>query len=89
MLVWIGFALSIILLLFVARRDLALGMAVATLVLAFFTLPMHAFGQALLTTISDPSVLLLALIVGLIPMIGGTMEASGAVSYTHLTLPTN
>jgi len=79
MLVWIGFALSIILLLVVARRDLALGMAVATLVLAFFTLPMHAFGQALLTTISDPSVLLLALIVGLIPMIGGTMEASGAM----------
>ena len=77
MLVWIGFALSVALLLVVSRRNLAFGMTVATVVLAFFTLPMHTFGQALLDTISDPSVLLLALIVGLIPLIGGTMEASG------------
>ncbi|MBU0595997.1 DUF401 family protein, partial [Candidatus Bipolaricaulota bacterium] len=60
-----------------SRRNLALGMAVATGVLAFFTLPMHVFGQAIESTITDPSVLLLALIVGLIPLIGGTMEASG------------
>jgi len=77
MLVWIGFALSVVLLLLISRKNLALGMAVATGVLAFFTLPLHGLGQALLATISDPSVLLLALIVGLIPLIGGTMEASG------------
>jgi len=77
MLVWIGFAVSVVLLLVVSRRSLALGMTVAAVVLAFFTLPMHTFGQAMLDTISDPSVLLLALVVGLIPLIGGTMEASG------------
>jgi len=77
MLVWIGFAVSVVLLLVVSRRTLALGMTVAAVVLAFFTLPMHTFGQAMLDTISDPSVLLLALVVGLIPLIGGTMEASG------------
>ncbi|MFC2099875.1 DUF401 family protein, partial [Candidatus Bipolaricaulota bacterium] len=77
MLTWIGFALSVSLLLVVSRRNLALGMTVAAGVLAFFTLPMHAFGQALENTMTDPSVLLLALIVGLIPLIGGTMEASG------------
>jgi len=77
MLVWIGFALSIVLLLAVSRRNLALGMAIAAAVLAAFTLTPSAFGGALWRTISDPSVLLLALIVGVIPLIGGAMETSG------------
>jgi integral membrane protein (TIGR00529 family) len=74
---WIGFSLSIVLLLFVSRRNLALGMAVAAVVLAGFTLTPASFGDALWRTTSDPSVLLLALIVGLIPLIGGAMETSG------------
>jgi integral membrane protein (TIGR00529 family) len=74
---WIGFSLSIVLLLFVSRRNLALGMAIAATVLAAFTLTPASFGEALWVTISDPSVLLLALIVGLIPLIGGAMETSG------------
>ncbi len=77
MLVWLGFALSIVLLLAVSRRNLALGMAIASVVLAAFTLTPAAFGDALWRTISDPSVLLLALVVGLIPLIGGAMETSG------------
>lgn len=77
MLTWIGFSLSIILLLFIARRNLALGMAVAAAVLAAFTLSPASFGAALWRTISDPSVLLLALVVGVIPLIGGAMEVSG------------
>lgn len=74
---WIGFSLSVVLLLFVSRRNLALGMAIAAAVLAAFTLTPASFGEALWRTISDPSVLLLALIVGLIPLIGGAMETSG------------
>ena len=77
MLLWIGFSLSVVLLLFVSRRNLALGMAVAAAVLAGFTLTPASFGAALWQTISDPSVLLLALVVGLIPLIGGAMETSG------------
>jgi len=77
MLVWIGFALSVVLLLFVSRRNLAIGMAIAAVVLAAFTLTPVAFGEALLRTISDPSVLLLALVVGTIPLIGGLLERSG------------
>jgi len=77
MLAWIGFSLSVVLLLFVSRRNLALGMAIAAAILAAFTLTPESFGDALWRTISDPSVLLLALIVGLIPMIGGAMETSG------------
>jgi len=52
-------------------------MAVSAAVLAAFTLSPAAFGDALWRTISDPSVLLLALIVGVIPLIGGAMEISG------------
>jgi integral membrane protein (TIGR00529 family) len=75
--VWIGFSLSVVLLLFISRRNLALGMASAAVALAAFTLTPTLFGEALWRTISDPSVLLLALIVGLIPLVGGVMETSG------------
>ena len=77
MFLWIGFSLAIVLLLVVSRRDLALGMGIATIVLAIFTHSFGSFGTALWETISDPSVLLLALVVGIIPLIGGVMEASG------------
>ena len=77
---WIGFSLSVVLLLFVSRRNLALGMAIAAVVLAAFTLTPGSFGQALWRTISDPSVLLLAFIVGIIPLIGGAMETSGEMA---------
>ncbi len=77
MLIWIGFALSIGLLLIVSRKNLALGMAIAAVVLALFTLSPDGFGRALLAVASDPSVWLLALVVGTIPMIGGLLERSG------------
>jgi len=77
MLLWVGFALSVTLLLLVSRRSLALGMAAATVVLGAFTLSPAGFGSALLRTITDPSVLLLALVVGTIPIIGGLLESAG------------
>lgn len=77
MLLWIGFSLAIVLLLVVSRRDLALGMGIAAIVLGIFTHSFGSFGAALLETISDPSVLLLAMVVGIIPLIGGVMETSG------------
>jgi integral membrane protein (TIGR00529 family) len=79
MLLWVGFSLAIVLLLVVSRRDLALGMGIAAIVLAIFTHSFASFGNALWGTISDPSVLLLALVVGIIPLIGGVMEASGEI----------
>ncbi len=77
MLTWIGFSLTLISLLYLSRRSLALGMAVAAIILAVFTLSPNQTASALLTTFTDPSVLLLAFIVGLIPMIGGALEKSG------------
>jgi integral membrane protein (TIGR00529 family) len=77
MITWLGFSLAILLLLYLSRRNLALGMAAAAFVLATFTLSFSQMGEALLTTFGDPSVLLLAFVVGTIPMIGGSLEVSG------------
>ena len=77
MLIWFGFSLAVLSLLYLSRRSLALGMAVAAVVLAAFTLSLPEMGSALVATFGDPSVLLLALVVGLIPMIGGSLEVSG------------
>jgi len=77
MLTWVGFALSMGLLLLISRRSLVIGMAVAAVVLAAFTLTPAGFGRALLAVGSDPSVWLLALVVSVIPMIGGMMEHYG------------
>ena len=81
--VWVGFVLSIILLLVVARKDLALGMFLAALLLGIFT-PSTTFigriihlGRTIYSTFTDPSILLLALVVGFIPLIGGALEVSG------------
>ena len=74
---WIGFAVSLVLLLVLSRRNLALGMFVAAAVLALFSLSAAKIGDALLTTATDPSVWLLAWVVALIPMIGGVLEESG------------
>jgi len=74
---WIGFSCSMVILLLVARRSLSLAMALAAAILAAFTLSPSGMGGALRQTFLDPSVLLLALIVAMIPLIGGVMESSG------------
>ncbi|MBN1859796.1 DUF401 family protein [Candidatus Bipolaricaulota bacterium] len=74
---WIGFAISIVLLLVLSRRNLALGMFVAAVVLAAFSLSGRQIVSALASTAADPSVWLLAWVVALIPMIGGVLEESG------------
>jgi hypothetical protein len=74
---WTGFLLSLVVLLFLARRSLVLGMGVAAAILAAYTLTPREMVSVLRLTLADPSVLLLALVVGLIPMIGGALEVSG------------
>lgn len=81
--VWIGFVLSIVLLLVIARKDLALAMLVASLLLGLFTFSPTLLGRIIHLsemiglTLTDPSVVLLALVVGVIPLIGGALEVSG------------
>ena len=80
MLTWIGFALAIGLLLVISRRSIALGMAVAAVILALFTLTLNEMGQALHAVGRDPAVWLLALVVSAIPIIGGLMERYGEMT---------
>lgn len=74
---WIGFLLSLFLLLVISRRSLWAGLVIAAFTLGIFTLPVHRIWQEVYVTLTDPSILLLSLGVGLIPMIGGSMELSG------------
>jgi len=77
MLIWIGFSLSIISLLYISRRSLWLAMTSAAAVLALFTLSTDEMLTVLSRTFADPSVLLIAFVVGIIPLIGGSLEESG------------
>ncbi len=77
MLSWLGFIISLIVILVVARRSLPLALFCGALVLGFFTLPLISIIDNILYTLTDLSIILLALAMGVIPMIGGTMKQSG------------
>ena len=63
-LVWLGFIASIAVLLVVSRWKLWVSMVAAALVLAAFTLSVGATADSLYATLTDPGVILLALVVG-------------------------
>jgi len=69
-----------VLLVVLSRWGLALGLAVAALVLGAFSLSLAELEAALWKTVSDPSVLLLSGVVFLIPVLGGVMQASGQMA---------
>ena len=76
--IWFGFFLSIAYLMVVARKSMWLGLALGALILGFFSIP--AFSdilQAVIDTLTDPSILFLALGVAIIPIIGGALEMGG------------
>ena len=77
MLIWMGFSLSIVALLYISRRSLWLAMSAAAVALALFTLSPGQMSIVLVRTFADPSVLLIAFVVGIIPLIGGALEESG------------
>ncbi len=74
--IWLGFLFSLTLLIFIARKNIWLGLMVGAFVLGLFNLPFKNIAHVIFETLGDPSILLLALSVGLIPLIGGIMEGS-------------
>ncbi len=74
---WLGFVISLSILMIMARRNLWLGFIFSALSLGLFTLTGGEIAGQIANTLTDTSVLLLALAVGVIPMIGGAMEMSG------------
>lgn len=75
--IWVGFVLAVLALMILSRRDLALALCAAALLLGVFIFDPGRFWNAVYRTFADPSILLLALVVGIIPIIGGVLEQSG------------
>ncbi|MFB6290572.1 MAG: DUF401 family protein [Candidatus Bipolaricaulia bacterium] len=77
MITWLALGTSLLLLLIISQRNLVLGMFGAATVLGLSTLSLTGFFGQVWATFSDPSVLALAGLVGIIAMIGGVLEESG------------
>lgn len=75
--IWLGFFFSLGLLLFIARKNVWLGLVISSYVLGLFSLSFEQLWEQSILTVTEPSIVLLAIAVGLIPMIGGVMEQGG------------
>ncbi len=76
-LVWVGVFLALFLILVVARKSLWLAMFLGALYLGIFSPGLRGIPDVIRETFTDPTILLLALAIGIIPVIGGVMERSG------------
>ncbi len=77
LLVWTGFFLALFVLLIVSRKNFALGMFLGAFILAIFTIPFNEMALPFVSAFTDPSTILLAVAVGLIPIIGGILKDTG------------
>jgi len=77
LLVWIGFFISLAVLLVVSRKSLMTSIFLGALILGTFTLPPRELAWQFWSSLIDLSVILLALSVGFIPLIGGVLSQSG------------
>ncbi len=72
----LGFLLALVALLVISQKNLGLAMFTGAIILGVFTVPSQ-LPTTFWLTFTDPSTILLAVIVGLIPIIGGVLKASG------------
>ncbi|UCE28935.1 MAG: DUF401 family protein [Candidatus Bathyarchaeota archaeon] len=75
--IWTGFFSALFVLLIVSRKNFALAMFLGAFVLAIFTIPISEIVALFISAFLDPSTVLLALAVGLIPIIGGILKDTG------------
>jgi len=78
-LTWIGFLVSLAGILIISKKNLALALISGALILGLFTLSPAVVLDRVVYTITDSSIILLALAMGAIPIIGGTMKESGQI----------
>ncbi len=76
---WIGFLASLATILVISKKNLALALISGSIILGLFTLPLTMVIDRIIFTFTKPSIILLALAVGVIPIIGGTMKSSGQI----------
>jgi hypothetical protein len=75
----LGFLVSLATILVLSKKNLAVALISGAVILGLFTLPMSTLLERVIHTVTDVSVILLALAMGIIPMLGGTMKESGQV----------
>ena len=75
----IGFCVSMAAILVISRKNLALGLTCGAVLLGLFTLSPSEILEEIIRTVTDQSIVLLAVAMGIIPMLGGTMKESGQV----------
>jgi len=75
---WLGFLLSIAALLIISQKNLGVAMFVGAFILGVFMIP-ESLLSTMISSLTDPSNVLLAMIVGLIPIIGGTLNETGQI----------
>jgi len=78
--IWVSFLVSLIIMMLIARKNLWLGLLSGALLLGLTNLPISEVLNVITTTITDTSILLLAISVGLIPIIGTLLEESGLIN---------
>lgn len=79
LIIWLGFFLSISVLMILSRKNFWLALMLSAILLGSFSMsPLEIFGK-IVNTLEDYSILLLAVSVGIIPLIGGTLEFSGLI----------
>lgn len=78
-LLWVGFIVAMVALMIVARWSLWTGFLTGAVIIAIVGLSSLETAGAVDRTVTDPSVLVLALSVSTIPLIGGVLERSGLI----------
>lgn len=76
---WVQFITAVALLMLVARKSLWAALFFSALVLGVLAVPFVELSVVVFDTLTDPSVLLLSLSVGMIATIGGAMQRSGLI----------
>ena len=76
LILWLGFITALIVVISVAKKSLWLSLTLGAFILGFVSLPLREVFAVFLKTLTDPSILLLAVSVGIIPLIGGVMDES-------------
>ncbi len=77
MFVWISFIISFSLLIFLARKELWLALLIAGSLLALTNLSFPEYKISVVNTFTDPSIIMLAIALGIIPFIGAILNESG------------
>ncbi|HID31804.1 MAG TPA: hypothetical protein EYP24_00295 [bacterium (Candidatus Stahlbacteria)] len=74
-----GFVISLAVILLLSQRNLAIAIITGAILLGLFTIPPSVVLERIVFTITDLQIIILALAMGIIPILGGVMKRSGEI----------